>query len=149
MNTPHPGLFTILIVDDDEMVRDLVAELLELDGHRILSAANGEAGLALAHTDRPDLVLVDQHMPVMSGLEVVQRLRADVSTRRIPIVAMTSSTAEDANRLSLAGCLAFIPKPFDPTEFRRLVGQILNETVTRTRRGDDPAAEARLDPPPA
>jgi len=64
-------------------------------------------------TERPDLILVDYHMPAMDGLAVAERLRADETTRRIPVVALTSSTAEDANKLVAAGCIGFIPKPFD------------------------------------
>jgi len=135
MNTAHPGSFTILVIDDDEMVRDTVAELLQTDGHRVLTASSGEHGLAMMQAIRPDLILVDHHMPVMSGLEVVRHLRADAATRRIPIAALTSAGAGEANELSRAGCIAFIPKPFDPMEFRRVVAQILNETAARSRRG--------------
>jgi CheY-like chemotaxis protein len=86
----------------------------------------------------PDLILVDYDMPVMNGLEVVHRLKADTETRRIPLVALTSGPAEDANELSRAGCVAFIPKPFEPTSFLRLVAGILNVTVGRSRRSSDP-----------
>ena len=81
----------------------------------------------------PDLILVDYHMPKMNGLAVVQHLKADASTRHIPIVALTSASAAEANELSRAGCIGFIPKPFEPTEFRQLVNDILNETVGRRR----------------
>src|SRR2546422_11185075 len=81
------------------------------------------------------------HMPGMNGLEVTQRLKADVATRRVPIVALTSAGADEANKLSQAGCLAFIPKPFDPDEFRRLVAEVLHATVVRGRRiGGPPTA---------
>jgi CheY-like chemotaxis protein len=129
-----PRSFTILLIDDDEMVRDTVAEVLQADGHRILSASSGRDGLAMVRAVRPDLILVDYHMPMMSGLEVVERLKADVETRRVPVVALTSATSEEANKLSHAGCLAFIPKPFEPTELRRLIAEVLRETVIRSRR---------------
>jgi len=74
----------------------------------------------------------------MNGLEVTERLKADVATRRVAIVALISAGADEANKLSQAGCLAFIPKPFDPDEFRRLVAEVLQETGVRDRRIRDP-----------
>jgi len=78
------------------------------------------------------LILVDYHMPTMNGLAVVQRLKADAVTRHIPIVALTSASAAEANELGRAGCIAFIPKPFEPTEFRRLIADIVRVTVGKT-----------------
>jgi putative two-component system response regulator len=83
---------------------------------------------------RPDLILVDYAMPGLNGLEVVRQLKANMETRRVPVVAMTSANAAVANELGRAGCVGFIPKPFDPSEFRQLIADILNETVRRTRR---------------
>ena len=140
MSRPSSALFTILVIDDDPGVLDLVTDLLATQGHRGLVAASGEDGLAITRTVRPDLILVDYHMPVMNGLEVVQRLKADAETRRIPVVALTAGPAEDANELSRAGCVAFIPKPFEAREFLRLVAEILNETVGRSRRSNDSPA---------
>ena len=136
MNTPGVGQFTILVIDDDDLVCSMVQELLEVDGHLVFAASGGEEALAIVGAVLPDLILVDRHMPGMNGLEVVQRLRADPTTSRVPIVAMTSASAHEANELTLAGCIAFIPKPFDPTEFRRLVAGIIAVTVSRTRRSD-------------
>jgi CheY-like chemotaxis protein len=127
--------FTILIIDDDQVVREMASELLAAEGRGVLAAPNGEEGLAMALTIRPDLILVDS----MNGLEVVQRLKASVATMRVPVVALTSGTAEDASELSRAGCLAFIPKQFEPREFLRLIADVLNERVGRGRRGGDPS----------
>lgn len=140
MGTPHPTPFTILIIDDEPLIRETAAELLATEGHRVVAASSGEDGLALARAERPDLILLDYHMPVMTGLEVIQRLKADAATRRIPVVALTSGTAEHAKELSRAGCIGFIPKPFEPTEFLRVVAELLNETVGRSRRSSDPRA---------
>jgi putative two-component system response regulator len=73
-------------------------------------------------------------MPGMDGLAVLERLKADDTTRRTPVVAMTSTTAEHANALSRARAVAFIPKPFDPAEFLRLVDELLKATAGRGRR---------------
>jgi len=134
MSVPRPERFTILVIDDDELVREMVVELLQTEGHRVLSASSGEDGLATVRAVRPDLILVDHHMPGMTGHEVVQRLKADASTGPIPVVALTSAGGEDVHKLSLAGAVAFIPKPFDPSEFRRLIADILSVTTGRTRR---------------
>jgi CheY-like chemotaxis protein len=72
----------------------------------------------------------------MDGLAVLQQLKADETTRHAPVVALTSSTAEHANALSRAGAVAFIPKPFDPAEFLRLVDELLKATAGRSRRPD-------------
>jgi CheY-like chemotaxis protein len=134
MSAQRPERFTILVIDDDELVREMVVELLEAEGHRVLSAASGEDGLATVRAVRPDLILVDHHMPGMTGHEVIQRLKADAATGRIPVVAMTSAGGEDMHKLSLVGAVAFIPKPFDATEFCRLIADILNVTAGKTRR---------------
>jgi CheY-like chemotaxis protein len=131
MNPPRSSPFTILVIGDDRLVLSTASDLLTAEGHRVLTASSGEEGLGMARTIRTDLVLVDYGMPVRNGLEVMQRLKADTETRRIPVVALTSGTAEDANELSRAGCVAFIPKPFEPRNFVRLVADILKETVGR------------------
>jgi CheY-like chemotaxis protein len=129
MPAPRAGSFTILVIDNDATVRNLVTEVLEADDHLVFVAAGGEEGLAIAEAVVPDLILVDRYLPGMNGLEVVRRLRADEATRRIPIVALTAASAEEANELARAGCIAFIPKPFDPTEFRRLIADLIRLTI--------------------
>src|SRR5439155_18289429 len=104
------------------------------DGHRVLVASRGEDALATVRAVHPDLILLDYYMPDMNGLAVIEQLKADAATRRIPVVALTSGTAEDANNLSRAGSVGFILKPFEPAEFLRLVTGILNATVGRSRR---------------
>jgi len=131
MNPPRSSPFTILVIGDDRLVLSTASDLLTAEGHRVLTASSGEEGLGMARTIRTDLVLVAYSVPVRNGLEVVQRLKADTETRRIPVVALTSGTAEDANELSRAGCVAFIPKPFEPRNFVRLVADILKETIGR------------------
>jgi CheY-like chemotaxis protein len=126
--------YTILVIDDDAEVRETVSSLLQSAGHHVLAAANGGDGLTVAQTIRPDLILLDYHMPGMDGLAVLQQLKADETTRRAPVVAMTSSTAEHANALSRAGAVAFIPKPFEPTEFLRLLDELFKATAGRNPR---------------
>jgi two-component system cell cycle response regulator DivK len=126
--------YTILVIDDDAEVLQLVDDLLTSARHSVLTASNGADGLSIAQTIRPDLILLDYHMPGMDGLAVLERLKADETTRRTPVVALTSSTAEHANALSRVGAVAFIPKPFEPTEFLRLVDELLKMTAGKGRR---------------
>ena len=130
--------FTVLVIDDDALVLGTLTDLLRAHGHRILEATNGRDGLELARAERPDLILVDYHMPEMNGLEVVAALKSETTTRRIPVVAFTSGTAAEANLLVRAGCIGFIPKPFEPGTLPVLVDQFLRATVARGPRGPAP-----------
>jgi two-component system cell cycle response regulator DivK len=142
MGQPHrPTSFTILVIDDEPEVLELVHDLLALAGHQVIAVSNGRDGLTVARTTRLDLILLDHKMPELSGLAVLEQLKADTTTRGIPVVALTSAPAEQANELSRAGCIAFIPKPFAPAAFQRLVTNILNATVGRRQRGDDSRAD--------
>ena len=133
--SPH-GLrqFTVLVIDDDTLILSTLTELLRAHGHRALEAATGRAGIEIARAERPDLILVDHHMPEMDGLAVVGALKADGATRAIPVVAFTSASAVEANRLVRAGCIGFIPKPFEPGTLPGLVAEFLRATVGRSRR---------------
>jgi CheY-like chemotaxis protein len=134
MSRPRSASFTILVIDDNTGILEMATELLMSDGHRALSASGGEDGLGMVRAICPDLILLDYHMPGMDGLGVVERLKADAATRRIPVVALTSGTGDEANALIRAGCIGFIPKPFEPAEFLQIVRQILSATVGRHQR---------------
>jgi CheY-like chemotaxis protein len=107
---PPDARGTILVVEDEQPVQQLVADLLADEGYRVLVAGDGAQGLALAHAERPDLVLTDLMMPVMNGVDMCRRLRADARTRRVPIVAMSAAARPPGDGV-LAD--AFISKPFD------------------------------------
>lgn len=111
---------TILIVDDEEPVRDFLAQLLTDAGHRTLQAVNGAEALEVVEKERPDLVVSDIMMPVLNGAELCRRLKARADTPVIPVILMSSAGARAADG---AGADAFIVKPFDLDHMEALVGR--------------------------
>lgn len=108
----------MLVVDDEPDIRYLLRVILELAGYRVVEAAHGEAALEQVRDSPPQLVLTDQMMPVMNGGELIERLRAEASTKAIPIV-MVSGT-----RSVQSGADALLGKPFDPAELIVLVDRL-------------------------
>jgi len=125
---PVKPRYKILAIDDDAVVLRTLGDLLEAHGHLVMQARGGREGLTLARTEGPALILLDYNMPGMDGMAVVEQLKADEVTRAIPVVACTAGTAEDANRLIRAGCIGFIPKPFDAETLPRLITGFLRAT---------------------
>jgi DNA-binding response OmpR family regulator len=119
---------TVLVVDDDHDIVDLVRFRLEHDGYRVLSAADGEAGLALARAERPDLCILDVMMPKLSGLEVLTQLRADPATAAIRVILLTARGQDaDVDRGFELGAHDYVTKPFSPKELRRRVHAQLSD----------------------
>ena len=83
---------TLLVVDDDQTILETLQALLELEGYRVLTAADGEQGLRVAREQRPDLIVSDMMMPRMDGLEMIARLRGMTGSRAVPIVLISSAT---------------------------------------------------------
>jgi CheY-like chemotaxis protein len=109
---------TILIVDDERPIRELLADVLGGAGHGTLLAPHGREALAHLERARPDLVLTDLMMPVMGGAELCRRLRAGEATREIPIIVMSTLSAWPAD---LYGADAGLDKPFDLDRLLALV----------------------------
>lgn len=105
---------TILVAEDDDDVRGAIVCILEEDGFRTLAAANGAEALALVIAQRPDAVLLDMNMPVVSGRDFLERRRLDASIAAIPVVAITACQLSGVP----AGAAALLRKPFDLEEFR-------------------------------
>ena len=113
---------TILIVDDDEMNRDLLSRRLELRGYRVVQAVDGLQGVLMAETEAPNLILMDMSLPELDGWEAARRLKAGETTRSIPLVALTAhAMVGDRERALAAGCDDFDTKPI---EWQRLIGKI-------------------------
>jgi len=116
----------ILIVEDNEKNRKLVRDVLQFKGYRTMEAESGELGVALARESRPALILMDIQLPGMSGIEALAHLRADPTTRDIPIVAVTASAMmQDRQRILAAGFDGYQSKPIDVKGFVQMVTEVL------------------------
>jgi len=112
----------ILLVEDNEMNRDMLSRRLQRRGYEVLTAVDGESGLALTRSDTPALVLMDMSLPGIDGWEATRRLKADPATRAIPVIALTAhAMAGDREQALAAGCDDFDIKPID---LDRLLGKI-------------------------
>jgi CheY-like chemotaxis protein len=116
----------ILVVDDYQDAREMYAEYLQFSGFRVAEAKNGNEAVEQAMTLMPDLILMDLSLPGMDGWEATRRLKADASTRHIPIVALTGHALAGASEgAKKAGCDSFVTKPCLPddlvVEVRRML----------------------------
>jgi two-component system phosphate regulon response regulator PhoB len=120
---------TVLVVDDDPDIRDIATIKLEQAGLRVLTEADGEAGLAAALEAEPDVVLLDWMMPRLTGIEVCVRLREHAKTAQTPIVMLTAKAQEaDIERGFAAGANDYIVKPFSARERIARVGAQLQRS---------------------
>jgi two-component system cell cycle response regulator DivK len=112
----------ILLVEDSEMNRDMLARRLARRGYEVVIAVDGGQGVTLAQTEAPDLILMDMNLPVLDGSEATRQLRAAPATRSIPIIALTAhAMAGDRENALEAGCDDYDTKPI---ELERLLGKI-------------------------
>lgn len=128
----------ILIVEDNEMNRDMLSRRLERRGYAVLIAVDGETGIDLARTGAPDLILMDMSLPIVDGWEATRRLKADPALKHIPVIALTAhAMADDRENALAAGCDDYDTKPI---ELPRLLGKIEALLLAPPRR-DPEAAE--------
>jgi CheY-like chemotaxis protein len=112
----------ILLVEDNEMNRDMLSRRLTRRGYEILIAVDGEEGVAMAAAERPDLILMDMSLPVVDGWEATRRLKGDPATSAIPLIALTAhAMSTDRDKAFAAGCDEYDTKP---VELPRLVEKI-------------------------
>ncbi len=112
----------ILLVEDNEMNRDMLSRRLERRGYQVLIAVDGGQGVAMAQSEAPDLILMDMSLPVLDGWEVARQLKSAPETRGIPIIALTAhAMVGDREKAREAGCDDYDTKPI---EFPRLVVEI-------------------------
>jgi two-component system cell cycle response regulator DivK len=112
----------VLLIEDNEMNRDMLSRRLQRRGYEMLLALDGQQGLDMARTEKPDLILMDMSLPVVDGWEATRQLKMDPSTRGIPIIALTAhAMASDEQKARDAGCDDFDTKP---VELARLIGKM-------------------------
>jgi CheY-like chemotaxis protein len=112
----------ILLVEDNEMNRDMLGRRLQRRGFEVLIAVDGAEGVAMTEREGPDLILMDMSLPILDGWEATRRLKAEPKTRAIPIIALTAHAMEgDRDKALEAGCDDYDTKPI---EFARLLGKM-------------------------
>ena len=115
----------ILLIEDNEMNRDMLSRRLERKGYDVVLAVDGESGVAMAGEEEPDLILMDMSLPVLDGWEATRRLKAGADTCRIPVIALTAhAMSGDRERAIEAGCDDYDTKPI---ELSRLLGKIAEQ----------------------
>lgn len=115
-------MITILLVEDNELNRDMLSRRLTKNGFRVIMAENGKEGVDLAIRERPDLILMDLSLPIMDGWEATRLLKNSADTSAIPIIALTAhAMAGDEEQAYRSGCDDFDTKPVD---FSRLLGKM-------------------------
>jgi CheY-like chemotaxis protein len=116
----------ILLVEDNEMNRDMLGRRLEKRGYKLAIAADGPTGLTLAHSEKPDLILMDMSLPGIDGWEASRQLKADPATAGIPIIALTAhAMAEDREKALAAGCNEYETKPVELTSLLAKIEALL------------------------
>jgi two-component system cell cycle response regulator DivK len=119
----------ILVVEDHPANMKLAVLLLQKAGYSVLSAMDGEAGLAIAQTEQPDLILMDIQLPGMDGLAATALLKQNLATRAIPVIALTAlAMTSDENRCRNAGCDGYISKPL---RYQELLAEIKAQLAKR------------------
>ena len=112
----------ILLIEDNEMNRDMLSRRLERKGYEVVLAVDGQSGVEMAQTHLPDLVLMDMSLPVLDGWEATSRLKTDATTQHIPVIALTAhAMSSDRDKALEAGCDDYDTKPVD---LPRLLGKI-------------------------
>ena len=112
----------ILLVEDNEMNRDMLTRRLERKGFEIVIAVDGKAGIDMASSSNPDIILMDLSLPVIDGWEATRQIKADPATQSVPVIALTAhAMAGDEQKALAAGCDDYDTKPID---LKRLLGKI-------------------------
>ena len=112
----------VLLVEDNEMNRDILSRRLKRRGYVVVFAADGAQGLEMARSEKPDIILMDMSLPVMDGWEATRRVKSDDAMRNVPVIALTAHTMSgDREKALAAGCDDYDTKP---VELDRLIGKI-------------------------
>jgi two-component system cell cycle response regulator DivK len=121
---------TILVVEDNEMNRDMLTRRLERKGYSVITAQNGAEGCELARSKNPDIILMDISLPIMNGWEATQRIKSDPITRRIPVIILTAhALATDRAKAFEMGCDDYDTKPVDFFRLQQKIEKLLLEKI--------------------
>jgi len=118
----------ILVVEDQDDLRGVLRDLFTSSGYDVVEAADGETGVAMAKSDRPNIILMDIQMPVVDGYEATRQIKADPGLTSIPIVAVSSFAMKgDEEKARAAGCDEYVTKPYSPIQLLRMVRSYLGD----------------------
>jgi two-component system, cell cycle response regulator DivK len=121
----------ILIVEDNEMNRDMLSRRLARRGYVVVTAVDGEQGLVAAEAERPDLILMDMSLPVMDGWEATRRLKAESATQTIPVIGLTAhAMTGDRDKAMAAGCDDYDTKPVELPRLLEKIEALLGRSGT-------------------
>ncbi len=121
---------TILLVEDNEMNRDMLSRRLLRKGYDVLTAKDGAEGVMIAASEKLDLILMDRSLPVLDGWEATRQLKAAPETRSIPVIALTAhAMASDRERAIKAGCDDYDTKPIELPRLLEKIGRLLRTTA--------------------
>ncbi len=116
---------TVLVVDDDPVIVDLLRVNFEMEGYKVISAGDGEEGLALARQEHPDVIVLDVMMPRLDGLGMARRLREDPDGRSTPILLLSAKAQASDIAAGMAVADGYVTKPFEPLELLDRVAALL------------------------
>ena len=120
----------ILLVEDNEMNRDMLSRRLLRKGYDVLTAKDGAEGVTIAASEKPDLILMDMSLPVLDGWEATRQLKAAPETRSIPVIALTAhAMASDREKATKAGCDDYDTKPIELPRLLEKIGRLLRTTA--------------------
>ena len=121
---------TILVVEDQEDNRQILRDLLASSGFLMIEAHDGQQALAMARSQRPDLILMDIQLPVVDGYEATRSIKRDPELKHIPVIAVTSyALSGDEERAREAGCDAYVAKPYSTRHLLTKIGQFLEQPL--------------------
>jgi two-component system cell cycle response regulator DivK len=122
---------TVMVVEDYEEARHMISMVLRMSGYVVVEATNGQEAVELARRTRPNVILMDLHLPVLDGLAATRRIREQPETRDVPVVALTAHGTPDYRLKALAaGCNEFLTKPLDFDQLERTLKHLLPETAS-------------------
>jgi two-component system, cell cycle response regulator DivK len=118
----------ILVVEDQEDLRGVLRDLLTGSGYEVAEAADGQAGVDKARSERPDLILMDIQLPVLDGYEATRRIKTDPSLKDTPVIAVSSYAMKgDEEKARASGCDHYVTKPYSPLQLLRIIRGFLPE----------------------